>query len=80
MIQKTPFADVLHSVTMAVMLLIVILQGSLKSFQKQILNSTKNRTVLAETSTGRECFSTELKRTQQIFFSPKDRYMITYEP
>lgn len=38
------------------------------------------RTVLAETSTGRECFSVENGKTQCIFFSPKDHYLITYEP
>lgn len=38
------------------------------------------RTVLIESSTGRECFSKELVKTQAISFSPNDKYMITYEP
>uniref|UniRef100_A0A1I8BLS1 Multivesicular body subunit 12B n=1 Tax=Meloidogyne hapla TaxID=6305 RepID=A0A1I8BLS1_MELHA len=37
-------------------------------------------TVLIESSTGRECFSKELVKTQAISFSPNDKYMITYEP
>uniref|UniRef100_A0A914L7H1 Eukaryotic translation initiation factor 2A n=1 Tax=Meloidogyne incognita TaxID=6306 RepID=A0A914L7H1_MELIC len=39
-----------------------------------------SRTVLVESSTGRECFSTELVKTHCILFSPKDKYMVTYEP
>ncbi|KAF7634921.1 eIF2A domain-containing protein [Meloidogyne graminicola] len=38
------------------------------------------RTALIEASTGRECFSKDFGKTQAILFSPKDKYMITYEP
>jgi hypothetical protein len=40
----------------------------------------KFRTVVVESSTGKELFSAELTKTQVIIFSPMDRYMVTYEP
>ncbi|KAI3420368.1 hypothetical protein GPALN_003669 [Globodera pallida] len=39
-----------------------------------------NKTALVEASTGRKCFSVDLGKTQCILFSPKDNFMITYEP
>uniref|UniRef100_A0A915Q122 Eukaryotic translation initiation factor 2A n=1 Tax=Setaria digitata TaxID=48799 RepID=A0A915Q122_9BILA len=38
------------------------------------------RTVLVESSTGREIFNVDLPRTQQLVFSPRDRLLATYEP
>ncbi|KAL3990381.1 Eukaryotic translation initiation factor eIF2A family protein [Acanthocheilonema viteae] len=38
------------------------------------------RTVLVESSTGREIFNVDLPRTQQIVFSPRDRLLAAYEP
>ncbi|VDK19549.1 unnamed protein product [Anisakis simplex] len=38
------------------------------------------RTVLVESTTGKEILNVELPRTQQILFSPKDRLMATFEP
>ncbi|CAG9534655.1 unnamed protein product [Cercopithifilaria johnstoni] len=38
------------------------------------------RTVLLESSTGREIFNVDLPRTQQIVFSPRDRLLAAYEP
>lgn len=38
------------------------------------------RTVLVESSTGREIFNIDLPRTQQIVFSPRDRLLAVYEP
>lgn len=38
------------------------------------------RTVVIETSTGDELMSEELSKTQHIAFSPRDNFMVTYEP
>lgn len=38
------------------------------------------RTILIEANSGRELFSTELSKTQDIEFSPKDNMLVTYEP
>ncbi|KAI1730381.1 eukaryotic translation initiation factor eIF2A domain-containing protein [Ditylenchus destructor] len=38
------------------------------------------RTVVIETTTGKELFSAELAKTSHILFSPRDRVMVTYEP
>ncbi|KAL3072674.1 hypothetical protein niasHS_017648 [Heterodera schachtii] len=39
-----------------------------------------NSTTIVESSTGRKCFSADLGKTQCIIFSPKDSFMVTYEP
>ncbi|KHN84560.1 Eukaryotic translation initiation factor 2A [Toxocara canis] len=39
-----------------------------------------SRTVLVESTTGKEIFNVDLPRTQQILFSPKDRLLATFEP
>lgn len=38
------------------------------------------RTVLIESTSGREIFNVDLPRTQQILFSPRDRLLLTFEP
>jgi len=73
------FVVVLNLAMMEPILPIVTLQGFF--LKKFLINFFSNlRTVLVESSTGRECFSTELVKTHCILFSPKDKYMVTYEP
>uniref|UniRef100_A0A914ZN92 Translation initiation factor beta propellor-like domain-containing protein n=1 Tax=Parascaris univalens TaxID=6257 RepID=A0A914ZN92_PARUN len=38
------------------------------------------RTMLVESTTGKEVLNVDLPRTQQILFSPKDRLLATFEP
>ncbi|KAH7704937.1 Protein E04D5.1 b, partial [Aphelenchoides avenae] len=38
------------------------------------------RTVLVESSTGKELFAADLPKTAHILFSPRDRVMVTFEP
>lgn len=38
------------------------------------------RTVVVESSTGKELFAEDLPKTAHILFSPRDRVMVTFEP